>query len=322
VQIKCADLYSVDEAAKLINATPTIAGDETTAPAYLDDAANAQLGALRCVWRGPDGTEISAAEDLAIQIAPDSADGYASHAAADLKPVSKSDKTFTNTAGDQSGYWCHSVDSTETYCTAQMLVGTFWATVNLSVADPSGAKPIMDSTVASRMQTVLTAVAGKLAASPKPVPQWVAPATTPPAFCGVGASTAKVRSIFAVPGYSPEPAATPYIDAGSVATIGRTQSCSWSDSHKKASTLDIELLAGGSWVYPAFHTTAYADGLVSTFSPTSVAGAMYADLGCDQGFCESSFAVGTTLVHIDFADLGTAKNKAALGQLAAAIAAA
>ena len=319
VQLKCADLYSVDAVAKLIEATPTIADDETTAPAFLDNVAAAQFGTLLCQWEGPDGTEVSAAEDLAISIAPDSAAAYTTHSAEDLKP-GKSAKLFTSTAGDQSGILCRSYGAIESWCDAQMLVGTYWVSVTVSAANASGGPDPTISGVADETRGVLSNVAGQLAAAPHPLAEWVAPATTPPAFCG-DASTAKVRSIFGVPSYTLAASSSPYIDAQSVATIGKTASCTWNDSKKKAESFTIELLAGGSWVYPGFKTTPYADGEVRTFSSVQIPGTGGADLGCAESACESTFAVGSTLVNVDFNDLGSAKNKTALASLAAAIAA-
>jgi hypothetical protein len=319
VQVKCADLYSVDAVAKLIEATPTIADDETTKPVFLDDAANAQFGTLRCQWEGPDGTEVSAAEDLAISIAPDSAAAYATHSAENLKP-GKSAKLFTSTAGDESGMLCRSYGAIESWCDAQMLVGTYWVTVNLSAANASGGPNPTMSGVADETRGVLSNVAGQLAAAPQPLAEWVAPAQTPPSFCG-DASTAKVRTIFGVSGYALAASSSPDIDADTVATIGRTASCTWNDSKKRAGSLNVELLASGSWVYPGFTTTPYADGEVRKFSSVQIPGTSGADLGCAGGACESTFAVGTTLVNVNFADLGSAKDKAALTAFAAAIAA-
>jgi hypothetical protein len=321
VQLKCGDLYTQDAAAKLIGSTVSQTTDETTKPGYIEDVANAQLGVLSCDWGGPDGTEVSAAENLSIVIAPDSPDAYAKYAPADLKPPKSSDKSFTSAAGDESKFWCQSFGSNATECSAQMLVGTYWASVTLSLGNPNSTEPATVSVASKRMQKVLTNVADRLAAAPAPVPRWVAPATTPPAFCTEPSSTAKVRSSFAVPGYVLQKQTDPDVDAGSLATVGTTAVCGWSDSKGKAGALEIVLLAGGSWVNPGFTPKPFADGFVRSFSPVTIANASSASLGCGSDFCDAYLTIGTSLVRVDFGDMGKTKDTAALGSLAAAIAA-
>jgi hypothetical protein len=326
VQVKCGDFYSTDAVKKLISVTQIDATDETAKPGYIEDVANAQLGELSCNWIGPDGSEVVAAEALGIAVAPDSADAYAKYAPTALKLPQSSARLYTSTAGDESKFWCqaggtNAAGRNSSECYAQMLVGTYWATVQLSLGNPNTNAPGSVAVGSKRMQKILANVADKLTAAPRPVPQWVAPATTPPAFCTAPTSTAKVRRAFGVPSYVKQKQTSPVIDAGRLAIVGTTATCRWMDFKGKAESLDIVLLAGGSWVNPGFTPKAFADGYVRSFVPATVTGASSAYLGCALDYCDAYMTVGTSLVQVDFSGRGKSKNVAALASLAAAIAA-
>lgn len=319
VPLKCGDLFTTTAIATLVGAPVKVARDETTPPAYIGEVANDQLGVLGCHWAGGEPMEFGNTADVTVYIAPNSSEGFAANYSKDLADVpAKAQKPVENTAGDKSGYWCEASGLSDgvPLCTAQMLVGSYWVTASLSALAPATA-----SSAGAGLQKVLDTIADRLSAAAQPVPAWVAPATTPPAFCTAPSSTAEVRSIFGAPGYAVSPEGTRYLDASSIAFDGPGASCSWVDSRDKVGSLNVDLLASGSWVFPGFAPHPAIDGVVQSYSSATIPGANYALLGCDEGLCEAYLAIGTTLAHINMNDLGTAKNVTALAALAKDIAA-
>jgi hypothetical protein len=318
VQLACADIYRPTDVAALVHSPVKVITDETTTPTSLQDIANAQYGVLDCEWAGGYGTELGNTAELSINIAPNATSLYSQYASGALKDVPVgAGKVVANSAGDQSGYWCEAsgVMGGDPECRAEMLVGSYWASVTISASSPATA-----ASTGSALQGILTKLAGQLRSAPQPIPQWVSPANGVPSICSSSDGTARVRSIFSAPGYTVHDLNPESLDAYNLSGIGRLASCYWQDSDGTAGALDIELLAGGSWVFPDFTPTPAVDGLVRSYPATTVPGASSALLGCAEGSCEGYFAIGTTLARIDFNDQGATKNREHLAALVAAIA--
>jgi hypothetical protein len=121
------------------------------------------------------------------------------------------------------------------------------------------------------------------------------------------------------PGLTVYPSGERSFDAATIALEGRDIDCMWSDPAE--GSVYVELLAGGSWVFPGWKPTPAIDSVVDSYAPVTVPGASSAVMGTGEGSCEAYLAVGTTTVDISMNDLGTAKNITALAAFAKAIAA-
>ncbi|HMH59126.1 MAG TPA: hypothetical protein VK537_08095 [Galbitalea sp.] len=318
VPLKCSDLFTPSSVAVLVGAPVQVFRDETTPPGYLYDVANAELGVLGCEWAGDEGSEAGYFADVTVYIAPDSGAGFQANYSSDLaESPANAGSPVENTAGDKSGYRCAAQGrSDETpLCTAQMLVGSYWVTVDLSAVAPATAVTASVST-----QKVLTRVVAQLHAVGLPkTTAWVAPASTPPGFCTDPGRTAEVRTIMDAPGLVVFPSAKRSFDATTIASERRDVGCMWTDPAE--GYIGFDLLAGGSWVFPGWEPTPASDAVVDSYAPVTVPGASSALMGSGGGACEAYLAVGTTAVEISMNDLGTAKNIAALSAFATAIAA-
>ncbi|HEY5319276.1 MAG TPA: hypothetical protein VIJ76_00220, partial [Galbitalea sp.] len=284
VPLKCADLFTPATVAALVGAPVTISRDESTPPAYLDDVANAQLGVLPCQWVGGDAFEAGYTANVSVYIAPDSSAGFVANLSADLaEHPAQSAPPILNSAGDKSGYWCEAAgvsgDSPE--CRGQMLVGSYWVSVILSAVAPATA-----AIATANTQKILATVATRLRAAGSPkTTVWATSASTPPGFCTDPNATSQVRTIFAAPRLTLYPGGKRTFDASSIALDGLVAECNWTDPGCSSGTVDIELLAGGAWVFPGFAPVPSVDGFVRSYSPVTIPGASSALMGCDSGFC-------------------------------------
>jgi hypothetical protein len=315
VPLECSDLFAPANVTPLVGAPVTVYRDETTPPAYLDDVANEQLGVLPCEWAGEDAVEFGHLADLGIYIAPDSEAGFTEGYDAFVSDITKGASAPTlNSAGDKSAYWCEPIglSGESPQCSAQMLIGSYWVTMSYSTVSP-----LTLAAATSNAQVVLSTVASKLKAAGSPGPRWKSPAASPPAFCTDTESTQQIRTLFGAADLAPFPSGTRTYDAFSIALNGPDASCTWTS--KTVGAVDVELLAGGSWVFPGFTPVPSVDGIVRSYSPVTIPGVSSALMGCEEGACDAYLPVGTTAARISFGDMGAAKDIAALSQLAADI---
>jgi hypothetical protein len=199
-------------------------------------------------------------------------------------------------------------------CDAEMLISNYWVSIQVSTVNGLS-RPQLTAGLAKAMIDVAARLA---TAGPAPM-KWVAPAATPPGFCTDSTSTASVQSIVGDRKLVAYPMGPSNVYASTIGLVGRDARCMWSDPQGGA--VDIELLAGGSWVFPGFAPIAPGDSIIRSYAPMTVPGASSAVMGSGEGSCEAYLAVGTTAVEISMNDLGATRNIAALAAFAKAIAA-
>ena len=316
VPVTCANLLTTTMVAQVVGESVTVTTDKLTAPRYFADLANAQLGSLACVWSGQDGSDYGPFAQEAIYIAHDSVPAFNSNYADNMSAVPAGySAAVENTAGTKSGYRCGSSPAADAAveifgCQAQMLVLSYWVSVYISAVAPS-----TTSTVIAGTQAILEALARQLIAAGEPcTAAWVSPTTATPAFCAGPTAAAAVEKAVQGSDFAPSPTPKPRVDAYSVALDGRAVSCTFTSITR--GTIDIELLAGGSWAFPGFHPAGLFDDIVQTFAPATVPGATGVELGCNEGGCETYFSIGTTAAFVSFPDFGAAKNVTVLAALA------
>jgi hypothetical protein len=325
VPVGCAELLDHASWQDLAGETARVDHDENTAPTDIPSIAQFQYGALSCDWDGLYGNSAaSPGSELQIDVAPDARSEFENSFTAIMADQSASSHpTATeNVAGDRSGYWCatnldaNGADANLPICEAEMLVSNYWVSIEISTVNK-----LSRAQLTAGLTTALTEIAAKLRAAVPPTQQWVLGAATPPGFCTDPASTASVRAIFGDPTLDLEKMTAPLTDASSVGLVRPYARCYWNTP--SYGYVWVDLLGGGSWAIPTLSPVATGDSPFAgqTYTPLAVAGATSAKAACTQGACNAYLAVGTTAVNVSWADLGTAKNIAALGAFAKAVAA-
>jgi len=322
VPLGCSGLLDASSWQALAGTGAKVDLDENTAPANLASTAQAQYGALTCDW---DGTTTASASnpgsELTVVVAPDAKTGFDSRFAAIMADQTQTTHpaAIQNIAGTQSGYWCGTdldalgADADLPICDAEMLVSNYW--VSVQVGTVTG---FTRPQLTAGLTAALIELAAKLKAAGPPPAQWTAPAT-PPGFCTSGASTATVRAIIGDPTLASDPPLAPTLYAQTIGLVGRDVSCAWTSAQSGA--VSIELLAGGSWVFPGFTPKAPSDSVIQgPYAATAIPGASSALLACTDDSCEAYLAIGTTAADI-YTPGGPAASKTWLAALVKAIAA-
>jgi hypothetical protein len=323
VPVGCADLLGTSNVQALAGASAKVEQDERSAPTSLTEIAQQQYGAEDCIWDGnATGTDATPGAYLSVDVAPEATAEFGNQFTTLMSTTTSTPHSpaTENVAGDESGFWCATdldilgSDAPSLTCDAEMLVDDYW--VSIGIGDVSG---ITRAQLTDGLTASLQHIASGLqaAGAPKTI-AWRAPETTPPAFCSDPASTATVRAIVGAASLAVYPAGTRSIYASQIGLDGRDVLCYWTSP--TAGSVDVELLAGGSWAIPEFKPV-FGDSFVQSASPVTVPGASSSLLGCDSGFCAAFLAVGTTAVELDFDDLGAGKDIPALTAFAKAIAA-
>jgi hypothetical protein len=321
--VGCADLLGSTTVLALAGVNAKILQDENSAPSNMQSIAQQQYGAEDCVWDGEyTGVGTSTGAYLSVSIAPGAKAAFESQFSELMATTTgpSHPAATENVAGDQSGYWCATdpdilgADQPSLTCDAEMLVGDYWVGINLGNVSGRTGTQLMEG-----LATALKHIASALntAGAPKTI-LWRSPETIPPAFCSDSASTATVRAIMGAPSLAVYPAGKWSVSASRIGLDGRHAVCYWTSP--TAGSVDVELLAGGSWAIPGFKPV-LGDSVVQSVSPVTVPGAASALLGCDSGSCSAFLAVGPTAVELDFDDLGASKDIPALTAFAKAIAA-
>jgi hypothetical protein len=327
VPLSCSDLFGSAALDAIAGAKAVVQSDENSAPQDLLSIAQAQYGAQSCVWDGGVGIDgaVSGAY-LRVNVAPEGSAAFAARFDAIMTDQTWGDHPAAtqNVAGDRSGFWCvndvegYGADGPSHICDAEMLVGDYWVSVN--VGDVIG---LTRAQLTDGLTTSLTRIALALRAAGSPPLPWMPPASSPPGFCSAGSSTSQIRTIMGDPTLqlrSDVSALDWPIEAGTIGRVGRGSLCEWAGNDK---TVEVELLAGGSWAISRMKPVGPSDttlGRTTPYLPLSVPGAGAAVAACDGEDCDAYLAVGTTAVEILYHDPGTGKNPAMLAAFAAAIA--
>jgi hypothetical protein len=320
VPLGCADLLGAGSLTAIAGKAPHVYHNESTAPTNIADIAQDQYGALDCNWFQED-TTITGAE-LQVDIAPDARSAFKSNFAAIManQSLSMHPTASENVAGDQSGFWCANdvdalgADANLAICDGELLVSGYWVSVEVdTVHGLSRAQLVAD--VPAAMKDIAT----RLEAAGSAPAQWVAPASTPPGFCTASTSTATVRSIFAdstfVASTTPSAGGT----ASTIGLVGPYAACNWTS--KSYGYLQVRLLAGGAWAFPAFAPAPIGDSPITAqdYSALTVAGTTSAIGACVSGECDTFLAIGSSAVEVAYDDPGVAKRAAVLAALAKAL---
>ena len=316
VPVGCASLLESDTVAALAGTDAKVSVDENTTPSGIVSIAQLQFGALPCLWVGRSVTGASGpGAELRVDVAPDSTTGFESNFAAIMADQSKiSHPAATeNVAGDQSGYWCANevdalgADQNLSVCDGELLVSGYWASVQVDTV--SG---ITRAQLLSGMAKAITDLASNLAKAGPALAQWVAPASTPPAFCTAPTSTATVRTVTGDASLELIPNAQQQVRAATVGLVGPDARCSWASP---SSSVSVDLLAGGSWAFPAIRPEATGDVAYAQqpYLAVTVAGATSAVEACGGRQCDAYLAVKAMAVEIRFTDPGANKRAIVLG---------
>lgn len=320
VPLTCADVLGTGSLAAITGESPHVYHDEGTAPADVADIARDQYGALECTWFKQDSA--SAGAELQVDVAPDAESAFSSRFAAIManQSPSKHPAATRNIAGDQSGFWCANdvdalgADANLPICDGELLVSGYW--VGLEVDTVNGlSRPQLVESVPAAMK----AIASRLEAAGTAPAQWVAPATTPPDFCTAPTSTAAVRSIFGDSTLGASKAAPFSTTASTIGLVGPYAACNWRS--KTNGYVQVKVLAGGSWAFPAFVPIPTGDSgyTEKDFSTLTVAGTTSAKAACVDGGCDAFLAVGSSAVEVAFNDPGVARRATTLAAFAKAM---
>jgi hypothetical protein len=323
VPVGCADLLGQAALQGLVGSTAKTDSDENTAPTNILSIAQRQYGTLYCDWDGVSTGSVSVpGSELQITVSPDAKAEFKSRFADIMADETAGDhpSATEGVAGDQSGYWCgttldaQGADGFLPICDAEMLVSDYW--VSAQIGTVSG---LSRSQLTSGLTTALKDIAATLKTAGPPPAQWVAPATTPPGFCSGAGSTATVRTIVGNPTLVASPIDDLRVNAAAVGLVGRDVRCVWASAGSAG--ISVELLAGGSWVFPDFAPKARGDSVIQgPYVPTTIPGTSSALLACDNDSCEAYLAIGTTVADI-YTGAGLTRSSAELAALSTAIAA-
>lgn len=321
IPLACGALLDPATVSTLVGVSATLKQDETSTPGDIAEIANRQFGTLTCVWGGTNMTDSGYDQTVDLSIAPDSADAYAKYAG-DL--ASERGMTILNTVGSQSAYGCQSYKQPpgrSFYCDATMLVGTFWFSARIAGDGPLS---LTQATVTARVQGILDRIAVAISAG-NPTSAWTAPDPTFTAgFCDATSATARVREAWHTPdlataNLTDDPG---YYDASNIAQADAGYSlCDWQRSGSSVNPartdyVDVQILAGASWAFPALVASPPSPPYLARFAVVDVPGADHALMACHAELCDALLQLGTVGVEIGFSDIG---RTAAVANLAATV---
>ena len=295
-QLKCASLFAIPNVANWMADThAALKVDETTAPSDIVKIAAKQYGTLSCEWGGKYQTDGAYEDALYVSIATDALDAY------EANPLDENGQSHSYTAGTKSAYTC-TEESGQFQCTADLLVGTTWASFFLQNEDGS---TVTSTLLTSRVKGMLDSLAGQITAAPPALAAWVAPASASPSFCTSTGRTAVVRTIFANPALKQ----SVYQGGGGAqdAQYGPVSKyvgdCTWENGTHDDQSLEIQSLQGGAWALPVIAAAQpYTDYLGTKFAPVTVTGADSAVLGCGgpSNQCDALIAIKGNAYEVGF----------------------
>ena len=311
VQLKCASIFAIPNVANWIADThAALKIDETSAPTDIYKIAAQQYGTLSCEWGGKYQQDGAYVDALYLSIATDAVDAF------DANPLDENGQTHNYTAGTKSQYTCTD-ESGQFQCSADLLVGTTWASFALQNIDGSS---VTSTLLTSRVKGILDSLAGQLTAAPAALPAWTAPASASPTFCTTAGRTAIVRTIFANPALKE----SVYQGGGGAqdALLGPVSKyvgdCTWENGTHDEQSLEIQSLQGGAWAIPIIATAQPStDYLDTKFLPVTVAGADSAVLGCGgpDNDCDALIAVKGNAYEVSFPNKNDSTNLSRLASL-------
>jgi hypothetical protein len=322
VPLSCANVFTTSAVGALLGTTVKLAVDENTPPSDLDSIAQVQRGILTCTWGGKDKTDNGFDQALSVYVEPDATGDFTTNFSAVKNNFGK---PVLGTYGDQSAYGC--VAHGGLACGANVLVGSYWLTVDLHDLDAANSVP--KPKAVSRLKTVLDTTVKALHGAGAASPAWVAPAGGLLPFCAQSGNTTIVRKAFASKGLD---AVSADPESGTdVSTIGEQGDsfahCDWNqnvtDTNQNQETdVEVSILDGGIWSLPQLVADPPTEFYVGDYKPVSISGAQGAVLACNTADCDAIVGVGTNAVEIGFSDIGAKRDMASLTALVDAITAA
>lgn len=307
VPLKCSQLFTVDAARALVGYPVSVKADETTTPVDIYAIAARQAGTLSCVWGGHGlaGETAGYNDQLEVDIAPDASTAYATNVAAIYAGTSP---TSVNTPGVKSESLC---DLTSYFfCGAEMLVGTYWVSVQLQ----NDYNLTISSDVANtRIQQVLTIAAATLRDA-KPAAAWKPPASKLPTICSSTHSRATLQKILGMTALEPTPTTSGATDAYFSAFSGAASCQSRDDlatetGIAKVIYVDFEVLKGGAWSLQALVRSPHNSEYFGTYRAVKIPGTNAAVLACSiSSDCSAIVAINNNVIEIDLEVPSTTKS--------------
>lgn len=296
--LTCAQLFTIGGVQAHLHDTVSTKIDETHVGPALFDLALLQAGGTECGWGGQNGTDGAYDTGVVIKILPDAATEFAARELPTIGPL------VSGTIGSSSLYYCP--DGGVDWCTGDALAGNYWVTFQLG--DANGAEGSGDATVEAIMNPLVAAIAkagGTVAA-------WAQPAKPfdGAALCSASTAPALVSAALGAPATVGDAYELDGLPAAAATRAGMVR-CSWSAGDN--SSLGVDVLPGGSWVYPRFTAAQPSWFLIGDLSALQVPGADGAIGGCGE-HCEYLVDVGKSLVDVDLSDVMDQPTAAAITQ--------
>jgi hypothetical protein len=295
--LTCAQLFTIGAVPSHLHDPVAVKVDETHVGTYLEDLAVVQAGGTECTWGGTDMTDASYDTGVVLTILPSAGADFAK----DEPPATST--TVTGHLGASSAYDCAS----GAWCYGDALAGTYW--ISFQLGDAGAANGPTGETVDAIMKPIVDAVAsagGAVAAWAKPTDSFDGAA-----LCTAPGATALVSSALGAAA-APRDLARVGGILGAAARREGVATCSWATGPDNG--INIQVLPGGSWVYPRVTAAPPLWTLIGHPSLVDVPGADGGALiGCGE-HCEALFSVGKSVVHLDMGDVTDQATATALTQ--------
>lgn len=286
--LTCAQLFTTGAVQSHLHDTISTKVDETHFGSDLFDLAILQAGGTECGWGGQNGTDGAYDTGLVVKILPDAATEFAA------RPLPTDGSLVSGTIGSSSSYSCP--DGGTDWCNGDVLAGSYW--ISFQLGDANGAEGSGDATV----EAILRPMADAIAKAGGSVAPWAKPAKPFDGMALCSASTASALVSTALGGL--ETVGDAYeldgLPAAAEKRVGMTR-CQWS-SGDVGSDLYVQVLPGGSWLFPRLTASLPSWVLIGSLSSLDVPGSDGAFGGCGE-HCESLVDVGSSLVTLDLGNV-------------------
>jgi hypothetical protein len=284
--LSCAQLFTIGAVQSHLHATVSTQVDETHVGTYLEDLAVLQAGGTECTWGGTDMTDSSYDTGVVLTILPDAATEFAA------RQLSTSADVVTGTIGTSSAYDCAS----GAWCYGDALAGGYWISFVVGDADSPDNGP-----TAATVEAILKPIAQAVGSAGGSVKPW---AKSNKAFDGAALCTdagAQGLVSSALGGAVTLQDATAFDGIlGAAAQREGMTSCIWTAGPNNG--IGIDVLPGGSWVYPRVAAAPPLWTLIGHPSAIDAPGSEGALVGCGE-HCEALFSIQKSLVHLNMSDL-------------------
>jgi hypothetical protein len=279
--LTCARLFTVGAVQSHLHATVSAEVDETHTGGYLEDFAMLQAGGTECTWGGQDMTDSSYDTGVVLTILPDAATEFAA------RQMPTSGDMVTGTIGASSAYDCAS----GAWCYGDALAGSYWISFIVGDADSPDNGP-----TPATVEAILKPIAQAVSTAGGSVKPWAKPSE---AFDGAALCTAVGAQglVSSALGAAVTPQDTTAFDDifGAAAHREGLIKCSWAAGPNDG--IGIDVLPGGSWVYPRVAAAPPLWNLIGHPTAIDASGSDGALVGCGD-HCEALFSIQKSLVQL------------------------